>query len=82
VGNGGSLIETVEAAAGTTACVVAADGAGCAGRVSLALMTAQPPIVAATEAAVMNIFTPGIPVVGFLLGFTGGMSQSFSSLCC
>jgi hypothetical protein len=39
----------------------------------LAPIKAHPPIVAATEAAVINIFTPDVPVVGRLVDFTGGM---------
>jgi hypothetical protein len=42
-------------------------GAG-AGFVSLLLIKAQPPSVAATDAAVISSFTPGARVLGFLTG--------------
>lgn len=74
VGRGASLIENTGAttcaeAGGCIGCV------GCTGAVSFALINAQPPTVAANEAAVMSIFTPGPPVLGFLLGLIGGMSM-------
>jgi hypothetical protein len=60
VGSGASLIVT----AGTAA---ACSGTGAVtGLGSLALINAQPPSVAANEAAVMNILTPGALVLGFL----------------
>jgi hypothetical protein len=59
VGSGASLIVT----AGATACADTGTAAGCG---SVALMTAQPPNVAASDAAVMNSFTPGALVAGFL----------------
>jgi len=40
----------------------------------VAPIKAHPPIVAATEAALINIFTPDVLVVGRLVGLTGGMS--------
>lgn len=70
VGNGASLIEST----GATACAAAGGCTAGIGLVSFALINAQPPTVAANEAAVISIFTPGVPVLGFWLGLTGGMS--------
>lgn len=63
MGSGASLIDTVR---GTTCSGAAEAGVG-AGFVALPLMTAQPPSVAANDAAVINTFTPGALVTGFLV---------------
>ncbi len=57
VGSGARVIES----AGACAWGAAGCGAGCT---SVALSSAQPPNVAATEAAVINTFIPGALVVG------------------
>ena len=69
VGSGSSLIEKVGASC--AACGATVDDV--TGAV-FAPIKAHPPIVAATEAALINIFTPDVVVVGRLVGFTGGMS--------
>jgi hypothetical protein len=63
VGSGASLIVTT----GAAACTGAGVGVGVGSR-SSALITAQPPSVAASDAAVINSFTPGALVAGFLEG--------------
>jgi hypothetical protein len=63
VGSGASLIVT----AGAITCAGAGGGGGATGCGSFAPITAQPPTVAANDAAVINIFTPGALVAGFLV---------------
>ena len=54
---------------------------GCVtGMVSFALSKAQPPTVAATEAAVISILTPGTPVAGRLLDDWDGGIEVFSRI--
>jgi ascorbate-specific PTS system EIIC-type component UlaA len=61
--------------------LVAGAGAGDgAGFVSLLLIKAQPPSVAATDAAVMSSFTPGALVLDFLTGLVGFISFTLAAI--
>ena len=68
VGNGASLTDNTGAGSGRLSTT-----ADCAGVLSFELSSAQPPTVAASDAAVISILTPGTPVAGFL---AGGMCRS------
>ena len=61
VGKGARLISRVGASACDAVCGAAGNAEDCAaGCASFALSKAQPPSVAASEAAAMSVFTPGV----------------------
>ena len=75
VGSGASLIVTVRE--------VACPGAGAGivtGFASVLLIKAQPPSVAANEAAVISILTPGALEAGFLVGLLAVMIMTLLEL--
>jgi hypothetical protein len=73
VGKGARLIVSVEASACGAICDASSNVEDCAaGFASFPLSKAQPPSVAASEAAAMNIFTPGVPL-DFELDLADGM---------
>ena len=60
--------------------VAAGGAAAVVGVVSLPLIKAQPPSVAATDAAVISSFTPGALVLGFLTGLLGFISFTLEKI--
>lgn len=75
VGNGARLIICVGASACDAVCGTAGNVEDCAaGCASCALSKAQPPSVAASEAAAMSVFTPGASLdLDLELDLAGGM---------
>ena len=77
VGNGARLIIRIGASACDAACDAVCGAVGnvddcAAGCTSFALSNAQPPSVAASEAAAMSVFTPGVSL-DLELDLAGGM---------
>jgi hypothetical protein len=75
VGKGARLINRVGASACDAVCGAVSNVDDCAaGCATFALSKAQPPSVAASEAAAMSVFTPGASLdLDFELDLAGGM---------